>query len=157
MLLQSVGIINIGYSIFQQEMKAVERKQAIANTLGWCVCQTIGLVFTAVLVLWDIVVAQKYFFVFGCYRIDLSCCGETVLSFFTETVVLRISLADSSIKSTNGWSNLIVVIFHVITEHHYLCDVQETSILRIHKTLFHTLCLCLYSLVVVFFLYLYES
>ena len=157
MLLQSVGIIDIGYSVFQQEMKAVERKQAIANTFGWCVCQTVGLVFTAVLVLRNIVVAQKYFFVFGCYWIDLSCSGETILSLFTETVVLRVSLADSGIESTDCWSHLIVVIFHVVTEHHNLCDVQETTILRIDKALFHSLCLCLYSLVVVFFLYLNES
>ncbi len=138
-------------------MKTVERKQTVANALGWRVCQTVCFVFATVLVLRNVIVSQKYFFVFGCYWVDLTGGRETILSILTETVVFRVFLANSGIECTDSRSNLVIVIFHIVTEHHNLCDVQETAILRIDKALLHAVGLRLYTFVVVFFLNLNES
>ena len=156
-LLQPVGIVNVCDAIFQKKMETIERKQTVTNTLGWSICQTVSLVFTAVLILRHIVVTQKDFFLFGRYLVNMPCSRETILSLLTETVVLCILLSDSGIESTDSWRNLIIVIFHIVTEHHYLCDIQEATVLRIDKTLFHTVCFRLYAFMVILFLYLNES
>ena len=111
-------------------METIERKQTVTNTLGRSICQTVSLVFTAVLILRHIVVTQKDFFLFGRYLVNMPCSRETILSLLTETVVLCILLSDSGIESTDSWRNLIIVIICVIFKKRRYCGLTKRCFMR---------------------------
>ncbi len=125
--------------------------------VGCGIGKAICFVLTAVLVLRHIAITQQDFLLLQGYLPNMAFYGETILSFLTETVVFGVFLTDCGIKSTDSWSYLVVVVFHIVAEYHNLGKVKKTPVFGIYEALFHTVGFRQYSFVIVFFIYFDKS
>ena len=76
--------------------------------------------------------------------------------FFTEAVKKQLFIATGRIERTLDRFHIVIIVLHVVGEHHNLCDVGEPTEYLFGKPLIHTSMLCNDAVPVVWFLHFNE-
>ena len=154
MLLQSIGMVYVSYSVAQEEIETLKTEQTLTNALGRCLDFAIRFVLAIVFILRHIVVTQQYLLVFGRNSVISFLNRETILSFLSKAIIEGIGFADSSVISSLFQ---LFVVFHIVAEYHNLRDIQITAETGIGKPCLHTVALGIDSFMIVFLFHFNKS
>ena len=158
MFLQSFDAIlvcslHIGKSIFQKHIETGMSEQRSQHSIGRRVFTNVKGIFLCSFDCNQVVVHQNGFFDVGVNRANRTMYSRI---FFTKTVKEQLLIAAGCIERTFDWFHIVVIVLHVVGEHHNLCDVGKPTKYLFGKPLVHTSMLCNDAIPIVWFLHFNE-